>query len=115
MSRIIELPAGKDVSIFVEVDDSAHGTQRIAADAGERALEKISGTFEGALASIRKVSEGLYETLAKLPRAPDEANFEFGVKLTGGAGIIIASGTAEANIKVTLNWKAPPNPKPVDK
>jgi hypothetical protein len=44
-----------------------------------------------------------------MPRASDTAKFEFGVKLTGGAGIIIASGTAEANLKVTLDWKAPAN------
>jgi Trypsin-co-occurring domain 1 len=84
-------------------------TQRIAADAGERALERVSGSLEGALANIHKVAIGLYETLVKMPRAPDTAKFEFGVKLTGGAGIIIASGTAEANLKVTLDWKAPAN------
>jgi hypothetical protein len=110
MPRIVQLQAEDNVSIFVEIDDSrAHGTQRIAVDAGERALEKISGTFEGALAGIQKVANGLYGSLAKLARAPDDAKFEFGVKLTGGAGIIIASGTAEANIRVTLNWKAPTN------
>jgi lysozyme family protein len=34
-------------------------------------------------------------------RLPDSATVEFGVKLTGSASVIIASGTAEANVKVT--------------
>jgi hypothetical protein len=50
--------------------------------------------------------------LTKLPRAPDTAKVEFGVKLTGGAGIIIASGSATANIKITLDWKSPETSTP---
>jgi hypothetical protein len=54
----------------------------VAIDSGERALEKVTGNFEGALVSIQKVANGLYSSLAKLERAPDEAMVEFGVKLT---------------------------------
>jgi hypothetical protein len=108
MARIIELSAGEDGGIFVEIDDNhAQGTQRIAVQNAERALESVTGNFEGALANIHKVASGLYVMLTKLPRAPDTAKVEFGVKLTGGAGIIIASGSAAANIKITLDWKPP--------
>jgi len=111
MPRVVELPSDDNASIFVEIDDSrAQGTQRLAN--AERALESVSGNFEDALDNIRKVATGLYETLTKLPRAPDTARVEFGVKLTGGAGIIIASGTATANIKVALDWKPPEARKP---
>jgi hypothetical protein len=114
MARILELQA--DAGIFIEIDDSrAQGTQRIAVDAGERALEKVSGSLDGAMANIQKVAGKLYESLAGLPRSPESAKFEFAVKLTGGAGIIIASGTAEANIKVTLEWKPPGGPSTKDK
>jgi|SRR5215472_2118559 len=108
MPRIVELPAGDNGGIFVEIDDSrAQGTQRIAAEGADRALEKVAGNFEGALANIHKVASGLYGVLDRLPRAPDTARVEFGVKLTAGAGIIIASGSATANIKVVLDWKPP--------
>jgi hypothetical protein len=52
------------------------------------------------------VANGLYGSLSGLISKPETAEVEFGVKLTGGAGIIIASGTAEANVKVKLSWKA---------
>jgi hypothetical protein len=111
MPRIVELAAGEGAGIFVEIDESrVQGTQRIATESAERALEKVAGNFEGALENIHRVASGLYNMLAKLPRAPDAAKIEFGVKLTGGAGIIIASGTAAANVKVTLDWK-PPEPR----
>jgi uncharacterized protein (DUF39 family) len=107
MAHVIELPVNDGASIFVEIDDTlAQGNQRIAVDASERALEKITGNFEGALANIQRISNGLYGALSNLARVPDSATVEFGVKLTGGASVIIASGTAEANVKVTLNWKA---------
>jgi hypothetical protein len=108
MPRIVELPAEEGAGIFVEIDESrVQGTQRVAIETAERALEKVAGNFEGALANIARVASGLYNALAKLPRAPDTAKIEFGVKLTGGAGIIIASGTAAANIKIALDWKTP--------
>jgi uncharacterized protein (DUF39 family) len=104
MTRVLELSTEQGGDIFVEIDDTlVQGNQRIAVS--ERALEKVAGNFEGALANIQKISNGLYGALSNLARVPDSATIEFGVKLTGGAGIIIASGTAEANIKVTLSWK----------
>jgi hypothetical protein len=102
MARIIELPMEQGNDVFVEIDEAfARGTQRISI--AEHALEKVTGNFEGALANIQRISNGLYDALSNLSRVPETATVEFGVKLTGGAGVIIASGTAEANVKITLN------------
>jgi hypothetical protein len=35
---------------------------------------------------------------------PDNFEVEFGVKLGGETGIILAKGTAEVNLKITLKW-----------
>jgi hypothetical protein len=35
---------------------------------------------------------------------PDHFTVEFGVKLGGETGIILAKGTAEVNLKVTMIW-----------
>ena len=88
MARVLELKEEGAAQIFVEVPDSlAPPGRRIAREAPGGVLDETAGDFEGALASIRRVANG------------------FHVKLTAGAGIIIASGTAEANVKVTLTWK----------
>lgn len=53
------------------------------------------------------------ETLAKLkpslhlPKelSPDETAIEFGLKIGGETGVIIANGTAEVNFTVRMSWK----------
>jgi hypothetical protein len=35
---------------------------------------------------------------------PDSFEVEFGVKLGGETGIILAKGTAEVNLKITMGW-----------
>ena len=106
MARIVELNEEGEAKIFVEVPDSvAPPGRRIARETAGGVLDDTAGDFEGALASIRRVANGFHEAVTDLVKAPDAAVVEFGVKLTAGAGIIIASGTAEANVKVTLTWK----------
>jgi len=36
--------------------------------------------------------------------APEHFTVEFGVKLGGETGIIVAKGTVEANLKITMTW-----------
>ncbi len=36
--------------------------------------------------------------------SPDHFSVEFGVKLGGETGVILAKGTAEVNLKVTMTW-----------
>ena len=36
--------------------------------------------------------------------APEHFSVEFGVKLGGETGIILAKGTAEVNLKITMTW-----------
>jgi hypothetical protein len=36
--------------------------------------------------------------------SPDQTVVEFGLKVGGETGMIIAKGTAEVNFKVTMSW-----------
>jgi hypothetical protein len=103
MSDFIELSMADGANIFVEIKDSIDLDHHKPAHGAHGA-----GTFEGALHNIQRISNGLYHALSKLTHAPDSAMVEFGVKLTGGAGVIITSGMDEANIKITLNWQTAP-------
>ena len=38
--------------------------------------------------------------------APAEAEVEFGLKIGGETGVIVAKGTAEVNFVVRMTWKA---------
>jgi hypothetical protein len=41
-------------------------------------------------------------------RSPDECGVEFGLKLGGETGVIVAKGTAEVNFLVKLTWRKNP-------
>lgn len=51
------------------------------------------------------MATALLEEVRSLAESPDEVGVEFGIKLSGTAGAIIASTAIEAHFKVTLNWK----------
>jgi hypothetical protein len=40
--------------------------------------------------------------------APEHFTVEFGVKLGGETGVILAKGTAEVNLKITMTWDREP-------
>jgi hypothetical protein len=46
--------------------------------------------------------------------APDECGVEFGLKLGGETGVIVAKGTAEVNFVVKLTWKKPQGSRDFD-
>jgi hypothetical protein len=104
MKRLVEFPLEGGNSILVEVDEpEAEGVVRAArpGEIAERALQ----TFETALQKIQPAAIVIIDHLRKLSDPPDQVNVEFGVKLSAGAGAVLASAGAEANYKVTLSWK----------
>lgn len=106
MRRLVEFELESGGSILVEVDvedDLADGELVPAANAGE--LVAMAGqSLEQALSSVRRVAASIIAQLEDLPRKPDEVTVEFGVKLAGKANAVFASGSAEANLNVTLTW-----------
>jgi hypothetical protein len=60
--------------------------------------------------TIRRCTAGLYSTFEDIEKrkigsgALSEATMELGVKVSGEGNIIVAKGTAEANIVVTITW-----------
>lgn len=63
--------------------------------------------FYAALGTIRDVAGQLMESLTSLPRAPDNCELTFGIKLSAAAGAILAKAGAEANFEVKMTWAAP--------
>lgn len=95
---------GADVVVFEVEHDEVPGDLVLASSEPGRIAARGLTTLEDALArakpSLIKVVEGLREI------ASDETTAEFGLKLGGETGVIIAKGTAEVNFKVTMSWKS---------
>lgn len=106
MRRLVEyeLEGGGSILVEVDVEDDLADDELVpAASPGELAA-KAGQSLEQALSSVRRVAASIIGQLEDLPRKPDEVTVEFGVKLAGGANVVFASGSAEANLNVTLTW-----------
>lgn len=86
--------------MLVEVDEDTYGVEAVArnsdgvVDAGQR--------LESALASVRKAAQATLDALTKL--SPETVEVEFGIKLAGEAGALIAKTSAEGHFTVRLSW-----------
>lgn len=112
MSYLLGVPVGDgadDVVVF-EVDRSEVPEDLVLASAEPgKVAARARTTLEEALAGVKPSLIKIVEMLREL--APEETAVEFGLKMGGETGMIIAKGTAEVNFKVTMSWK-PGKPKP---
>jgi Trypsin-co-occurring domain 1 len=92
--------------VLVEADrgDIAGGLVLASPQPGEaaaKAVRSLASSLEQLEPVLRTVKEKLVAS------APEHFTVEFGVKLGGETGIIVAKGTAEVNLKITMTWDRP--------
>jgi hypothetical protein len=107
VDQVSELAAYSSLygDILVEVDNSAAvGQARVARRPGDLAVD-TGKSFDTAIDAVRPAAASIVEKLMALPRPPDEASVQFGLKLSMNAGAIITSCSAEGNFTVTLTWR----------
>jgi hypothetical protein len=68
---------------------------------------KAEQTFREALSSVKEVSSELLSILTDLATKPEKVEVEFGINLAVKAGVIVTSGSVDANFKVKLTWQNP--------
>lgn len=93
--------AGDGASVLVEVDTGDVPGGLVPASPTERgqvAARSLASSLEQLEPMLRTVREKLAAS------APEHFTVEFGVKLGGETGIILAKGTAEVNLKITMTW-----------
>ncbi|MCP4698611.1 MAG: hypothetical protein GY862_17430 [Gammaproteobacteria bacterium] len=118
MTRKVVKFVDGDVTILVETDEEeadAAAEQEQAGPAGiiedavkavkSYAVKTVQNKFTEAMGIVSYASNTLLEEIDKIKDKPDEAQVEFGVKITGKGEAMVASGGVEANYKITLSWK----------
>jgi hypothetical protein len=110
---------GNVVAILVQVpveDDKGSGLVLFEADPGDiaggltlaspapgKAAASATRSLSASLEQLEPVLRTVKDKLAA--SAPEHFTVEFGVKLGGETGIILAKGTAEVNLKITMRWE----------
>jgi Trypsin-co-occurring domain 1 len=107
MAYLLGLPVGDDgneVLVF-EVDPSEVSDDLVLAAPLEpgQIVAKAQVTLEQALAKLKPSLQKIMHTLKEL--SPDETEVEFGLKIGGETGVIIAKGTAEVNFTIRMSWR----------
>jgi hypothetical protein len=106
MKSVIEynLEDGGTVLVEVDVEDEI-AEDLVPAASPDEIVAKARITFEKALGGIEPVAKAVIAKVRALDVRPDEYGVQFGLKLTGEAGFIIASASGEANFTVSLTWR----------
>ncbi|MFB9306335.1 CU044_2847 family protein [Kibdelosporangium philippinense] len=97
MTEYLSIPTETGETVLVEAADDT-GRAPIGRD------EQDTTTLESRLAGLRRVLVSAVSTLADIPRKPDKLTVEVGAKFVAGAGVVIAKTSAEASIKVVVEW-----------
>jgi hypothetical protein len=92
-----------DVLVF-EVDRAEVSDDLVLASSEPgKTVDRARVTLEEALGKLKPSLNKLIRTLKEL--SPDETEVEFGLKIGGETGVIIAKGTAEVNFTIRMCWK----------
>ena len=107
MDTVVRYEVGDGSSVLVEVDEDTYGVEEVSrtsdgiVEAGQR--------LESALGSVVEAAQATLDALKKL--SPDTVQVEFGIKLAGEAGAMIAKASAEGHFTVTVSWSPGDNEK----
>lgn len=104
MAYLLSLVDGDDLLVF-EVDRSEVPDDLVlASNDPSRIADRARVTLEEALANLKPSLSKVVHFLKEM--SPDETEVEFGLKVGGETGVIIAKGTVEANFSVRMSWKS---------
>ena len=107
MPYLLSLPvdAANDDLLVFEVDRGEVPDDLVLASPEPgQVVAKAQVTLEQALTKLKPGLQKMLHLLKEL--APDEAEVEFGLKVGGETGVIIAKGTAEVNFVIRMSWKS---------
>ena len=102
MREVREFSISGQPTIYVEITDDERDTEYQLVSRSEP--EPVE-SFEKALDAVRPAAEKLMQTINGLLIRPEEVEIEFGIKLSGKVGALIASTSTEGHFNVKLKWQ----------
>jgi Trypsin-co-occurring domain 1 len=102
MAVLMQVPAADGSVLIVEADRGDVRGELVMAAAPGQTAAKAAQTLSDSLGQLQPLLNAVKNQLAA--SMPDSFTVEFGVKFGGETGIIVAKGTAEVNLKITLAW-----------
>ncbi|CAL9314557.1 MULTISPECIES: CU044_2847 family protein [unclassified Streptomyces] len=98
----IDVGDGEDGTAVFEVDDDLLPVEPEGFPGGSVAA-RAQVSLQEALDQLGPALAKIFDTLRRL--GPEEAAVDFGLKVGGEAGVVVAKGMAEVNFAVHLVWR----------
>ncbi|NGO47960.1 CU044_2847 family protein [Streptomyces ureilyticus] len=98
-----ELPDGGRV-LVEPVDEEAYGLEEIAVSGGT-VIRRAQEGLDEALDGIRRLAAEAHTRITSIDVAPQRLELEFGVKLSGETGAVLAKASGEAHLVVRAVWE----------
>ena len=106
MTYLLGMPltVGSDEVLVFEADRSeVSGDLVLASPQPGQVTDRARISLEEALEKLKPSLHKIAQMLKDL--SPDETALEFGLKIGGETGVVIAKGTAEVNFMVRMSWR----------
>ena len=84
--------------------ETTRGIEKAAALPGDL-VDRSEKALASAMNTIHNMARRVKASIDAISDRPDTVEVTFGLKLTAGAGALIASAGSEASINVRLSWK----------
>lgn len=114
MADYIETTTKSGAKLLIEVAAEVRGSTGFGRQTSTENSDQVSDAYTQMLAAIEACASGVIETIEGLPTQPSAASIDFGVKIDGKAGAMIAKSLGEGQVKVSLSWKQPEPEKKED-
>jgi hypothetical protein len=105
MGDVVSFTLPDGGTILVEPsDDEAYGLEEISVSGGtviRRAQEGLEEAFDG----IRRMASEAHARITSIDVPPQRLELEFGVKLSGETGAVLAKASGEAHLLVRAVWE----------
>lgn len=102
MDAVVRYQVGEASSVLVEVDEAAYGVEAVSRT--HDGIVEAGLRLESALAGVRDAAQATLDAFTKL--SPETVEVEFGIKLAGEAGALIAKTSGEGHFTVKLSWSS---------
>lgn len=99
MTEVLRYEVGSG-TVLVETANDSYGVDHPARN--EQGILDTGRRLEDALASVRPAARAALEAMAEL--TPEQIEIEFGVKLAGDAGAVIAKSSSDAHFVLRMSW-----------
>lgn len=97
------LPDGGRV-LVEPIDDEAYGLEEISVN-GSTVVRRAQQSLGAALDGIREMAGEAYARITSLDVAPHRFELEFGIRLSGETGAVLARAKGEAHLVVRAVWE----------